>query len=70
MTGLEQLPDELAIRHRIAEQMRLLRLLRAIERALARFRCEMEQAEQLRNVSKNAGVSDGNGSEHKGVSRC
>jgi hypothetical protein len=37
------LPNELTIRRRIAERLRELRLLRSLERALARYRKENER---------------------------
>jgi hypothetical protein len=45
---------EAAVRRKIASQKRELRLLRAIERALAKFRRESEHARQLAK-SQNGG---------------
>ena len=47
----EVVPDEVVVRRTIAERSLELRLLRSIERALARYRREQSQAEVIREAS-------------------
>lgn len=51
-------PDELTVRRTIAERCRELRLLRSIERALARYRHEQIIAESLRRSTSANHTSD------------
>ena len=51
-------PDELTVRRTIAEHCRELRLLRSIERALARYRHEQSIAESLRRAVGSHRTSD------------
>lgn len=58
----EAVPDEVTVRRTIAERSRELRLLRSIERALARYRREQSQAESIRraiNARQNADARQG-----------
>lgn len=50
--GHELLPDEQEIRRAVAERTRELRLLRSIERAIARYRRETETAAEIRRSFK------------------
>ena len=47
----DSVPDEIVVRRTIAERRRELRLLRSIERALARYRRERSQADVMRKAT-------------------
>lgn len=59
------LPDEITVRRTIAERARELRLLRSVERALARHRRENENAELIRQTfDAPQTFNDLNGGDH------
>lgn len=51
----KSLPDELTVRHKIAEKQRELKLLRSIEKALAKHRSELELAKLVQESAKDSG---------------
>ena len=51
----KSLPDELTVRHKIAEKQRELKLLRSIEKALAKHRSELELAKLVQKSAKDSG---------------
>ncbi len=54
----DKLPDEIDVRQTIAERMRELRLLRSIQRALARHRRDCDQARPVRENEATNEPSD------------
>lgn len=52
-----EVPDEIGIRRSIAEVCRELRLLRSIERALARYRTESEAARDIRQKTNHSAAT-------------